>query len=53
MQKWVVDNYFLMYLAYDECKSVVAETFIRNFNGKTYKRLQLIIVNLLLIIWMN
>ena len=37
MQKWLGENYILMYSIHDEGKSVVAERFIKTLNGKIYK----------------
>ena len=38
-QKWLVDNRSLMYLTYNEGKSVVLEKFIRTLTGKIYKKI--------------
>ena len=38
-QKWLVDNGILMYLTYNEGKSVVLEKFIRTLTGKIYKKM--------------
>ena len=35
--KWLVDNGILMYLTYNEGKSVVLEQSIRTLTGKIYK----------------
>ena len=50
MQKWLDDNYILMYSTYNEGKSVVAEKFIKTLNGKFCKKWQLIILKLILVI---
>ena len=39
IQKWL-DDYVLMYLTYNESKSVVAERFIRTLKGKIYKQMK-------------
>ena len=48
MQKWLDDN-ILMCLTHSEVKSVVAERFIRTFKDKIYKKWQLMLVNLMLV----
>ena len=37
MQKWLDDNDILMYLTQNECKSIVAERFIRNMTANDSK----------------
>ena len=39
MQKWLDDNYILMYSTHNEFKLVVAKRFIKTLNGKIYKKL--------------
>ena len=51
MKKLVDDNDILMYSTHNEGKSIVAERFMRNLKGEIYKKNQLTIVNLILIIW--
>ena len=50
MQKFL-DNDTLMYSTHNEGKSVVTGRFTITLKGKTYK--QLMIANLILIIWTN
>ena len=50
MQKWLDDNDISIYSTHNESKSVVAERFIKTLKSKIYKKLQLIIVNLILVI---
>ena len=38
MKTWLDDNEVLMYSTYNECKSIVAERFIRTFKAKIYKK---------------
>ena len=38
MRKWLENNNFLLYLTYNESKSVIADRFIKNLNGKIYKK---------------
>ena len=38
MPKWLENNNFLLYLTYNESKSVIADRFIKNLNGKIYKK---------------
>ena len=55
MQEWL-DNYdILMYFTNNgsKCKSVRAERFIKTLKTKTYKKWQLMIPNLILVIWIN
>ena len=42
MQKWLYNNDILMYSKHNETKSLVAERFIRNLKGKTYKNMTVI-----------
>ena len=39
MQKWLNDNYILMYLTHIEGKPVIAERFIKYLKGKIYKKI--------------
>ena len=39
MQKWLEDNYILMYSAHHEGKSVVAERFTKTLMAKIYKKI--------------
>ena len=38
-KKWLSDNDIIMYSTYNECKSVVAERFIRTLKSKLYKHM--------------
>ena len=42
-----------MHSTQNETKSVVAERFIKILKGKIYKKWQLMIANLILVIWIN
>ena len=42
-----------MHSTQNESKSVVAERFIKILNGEIYKKWQLMIANLILVIWIN
>ena len=53
LQKWLEDNDILMFSTRNEGKSVAAERFIRTLKVTVFKRLQLIIVSLILVIWIN
>ena len=50
MQKWLDDNDILMYSTHIESKLTGAERFIRTLEGKIYKKLQPMTVNLILVI---
>ena len=39
MQKWLDDNYLLMYLTHNEGKSIVAERFIRILKVKIHTKI--------------
>ena len=38
-KKWLSDNGIIMYSTFNECKSVVAERFIRTLKNKLYKHM--------------
>ena len=38
IQKWLDNNYILMYSTHNEVKPIVAERFIRTLKGKIYKK---------------
>ena len=42
-----------MHSTQNESKSVVAERFIKILNGEIYKKWQLMIANLILVLWIN
>ena len=50
MQEWLDNNNVLMYSIYNEGKSVIAERFIKTLKSKIYKKLQLMIANLIFLI---
>ena len=52
MQEWL-DNNILMYPTHNEGKAVIAKRFIKAFKAKTYKKWQLMIANLILLVWIN
>ena len=39
MQKWLCDNYILVYFTHDEDRSVVTERFMRTLKVKIYKKM--------------
>ena len=47
------NNYILMYSTHNEGKSVIAERFTKTLKVKIYKKWQLMIANLILVIWIN
>ena len=51
MQEWLDNNNTLMYSKESEGNSVIAEKFIKTLKTKIDKKWQLIIVNLILVIW--
>ena len=53
MQEWLNKNDILICSTHNEGKSVIAERFIKTLTNKIHKKLQRIIPNLILIIWMN
>ena len=53
MQEWLNKNDILICSTHNEGNSVIAERFIKTLTNKIYKKLQRIIPNLILIIWMN
>ena len=50
MQKWLDNINILMCYTHDEGKSVIAEWFIKTLKDKIYKKWQLLIANLILLI---
>ena len=50
MQEWLDNNDTLMYSPHIEIKSVIAERFIKTSKAKIFKKIQLIIVNLDLLV---
>ena len=38
-KRWLSDNNIIMYFTYNDCKSVVAEIFIRTLKNKLYKHM--------------
>ena len=53
MQELLDNNDILMYSTHDQGKSVIAERFIKTLKTKIYKKWQLMIGNLILVIWIN
>ena len=53
MQEWLDNNDVLMYSTHNEGKSVIAERFIKILKAKIYKKIQVMIANLIVVIWIN
>ena len=53
MQEWLDSNDILMFYRHNEGKSVIVERFIKTLKAKSYKNWQLMIANLILVIWMH
>ena len=53
MPEWLDNNDILMYSTHDEGESVISERFIKVLKAQIYKKWQLIIANLILVIWIN
>ena len=53
MQEWLKNNDILTYSTHNEGKSKIAERFIKTLKAKIYKKWQLMIANLILVIWVN
>ena len=53
MQEWLDNNDILMYSTHNEGKSVIAERFIKILKAKIYKKIQVMIANLIVVIWIN
>ena len=53
MQEWLDNNDILMYSTHNEGNSVIAERFIEILTLKSIKKWQLMIANLILVIWIN
>ena len=53
MLKWLDNSDILMYSKHNEGKLVVAERFTKTLKCKMYKQWQLMIVNLVLLIWVK
>ena len=50
MQEWLDNNDILMCSTNNEGKSVIAERFIKTLKAKIYKKWQLVIANLILVV---
>ena len=50
MEEWLDNNDISMYSTHNEYKLVIAERFIKLLKGKIYKKRQLIIADLILVI---
>ena len=53
MQEWLGNNNIVMHSTHNEGKSAIVEWFIKILKAKSYKKWQLIIVNIILLIWIN
>ena len=53
MQKCLDDNNFVMYFTYNGGMSVDVERFVKNLKSKIYKKLLVMIVNLILVVCKN
>ena len=53
MQECLDNNNILMYSAHNKGKSVITERFIKTLTAKIYKKWQLMIPNVILVIWIN
>ena len=53
-QEWLDNNDILVYSTHNECKSVIAEKFRKTLKYQIYKKkLQLMVTNLIFLIWIN
>ena len=52
MQEWLENNDILMYSTHNEDKSVIAEKFIKT-KLQYIQKWQLMIINFILVIWVN
>ena len=50
MQEWLDNIDILMYSTHNEGKSVISEMFIKTLKSKIYKKVQLMMPNLILVI---
>ena len=50
MQEWLDNIDILVYSTHNEGKSVIAEMFIKTLKSKIYKKVQLMMPNLILVI---
>ena len=54
ISEWLDNNDILMYSTHNENNSVlISERFIKTLKSKTYKNWQLMITNLIFLIWIN
>ena len=53
MEKWLDDNYVLINSTYNEGMLVAAERFIKTLKSKIFKKWQLMIIHLILVIWIS
>ena len=53
MQEWLNNNDILMYSTHNERKLVFAERCIKTLKTKNYKKRELMIEHLILVIWIN
>ena len=50
MQEWLDNSDILMYSTNNEGKSVISEKYIKTLKAKIYKKWQLVIANLILVV---
>ena len=53
MQEWLDNNDILMYSTHNKGGSVITESFIKTLKAKIYKKWQLMVANLIFLIWIN
>ena len=51
LQKWLDNKDILMYSTHNEDKSIIAKRFMKRLKANIFKKWQLIIVEVLLLIW--
>ena len=53
MQEWLSNNNILIYFSHNEGKWGITERFIKASKAKIFKKWQLMIVNIILVTWIN
>ena len=53
LQKWLDNKDILMYSTHNEDKSIIAKRFMKRLKANIFKKWQLIIVEVLLLIWIT
>ena len=53
MQEWLNNSNILVYSTHNGGRSVTTEKFIKTLKAKIYKKWQLMIAKLILVIWTN